>query len=90
MSFSLHSEECIPYSEKACLDVARRQCLNQGADGKPFSSDYSIKGCHVYDSGEYAKTAFYGTGGTEEDMKKSLSSPQYRPEGYDCAPIGIS
>ena len=63
--------------------------MNQGIPGKPFSSDYNTKGCHVYKTGEYANTVFYGTGGTEEEMKKALKTPEYRPTGYDCANKGI-
>ena len=86
--FFIVLENCIPYSEKACLDVARRSCFNQGANGKPFSSNYDSKGCHVVKTGKYANTAFYGTGGTEEEMKSALMSPEYRPKGYNCAEIG--
>ena len=32
--------------------------------------------------------AFYGTGGSKEDMKKIPSSPKYRPNGYDCSDKG--
>ena len=28
--------------------------------------------------------AFYGTGGTENEMKAALTSPKYRPSGHDC------
>ena len=28
--------------------------------------------------------AFYGTGGTEDQMKAALTSPKYRPTGHDC------
>ena len=77
-------ESCIPYSEKTCLDLARRLCLHQGSVGRPFSSNYTSKGCHFYDKGQYANTAFYGTDGTEDQMKKALISPEKRPTGYDC------
>ena len=28
--------------------------------------------------------AFYGTGGTEDEMKTALTAPKYRPIGHDC------
>ena len=28
--------------------------------------------------------AFYGTGGTEDQMKAALTAPKYRPIGHDC------
>ena len=28
--------------------------------------------------------AYYGTGGTEDAMKKILTPPKYRPIGHDC------
>ena len=28
--------------------------------------------------------AFYGTGGTEDQIKAALTSPKYRPTGHDC------
>ena len=70
--------------------MARRLCLNQGRVGKPFSSNYTTKGCHFYDQGQYANTAFYGTGGTEDQMKQALISPEQRPTGYDCKLKGMS
>ena len=53
----------------------------------------AIKGCYAYEddfkdlplsSGKF----FYGTGGTEDQMKQPLSFPTYRLEGYDCYAIG--
>lgn len=78
------TEECIPYTEKTCVDVARRLSLNQGSVGRPFASNYDTKGCHYFENGQYANTAFYGTGGTEGQMKTALKSPEKRPAGYDC------
>ena len=32
--------------------------------------------------------AFYGTGGTEDQMKAALTAPKYRPIGHDCITQG--
>ena len=64
--------------------------MNQGGNGYSFSGDYATKGCYAYDSGNNANMAFYGTGGTDDEMKNTLASPQYRPKGYDCVTQGTS
>ena len=55
--------------------------------GKKFQEgDYVTKGCYGYKSGKYADTLWYGTGGTEEEMKIDLLTDEtFRPQGYyDC------
>ena len=84
-TFWIFLENCVPYSEKTCRDLARRRCLNQGVPGKAFYSDNSVEGCYAYESGVYANTVFYGTDGTKDEMKETLTLPEYRPKGYDCA-----
>ena len=32
--------------------------------------------------------AFYGTGGTDDEMKNAVATPKYRPKGYDCVTQG--
>jgi hypothetical protein len=60
----------------------------------PFAGDYTTKGCYKYpkidkDSREphkYSNMAFYGTGGTENEMKSTqLPNGQQRVPGYDCS-----
>ena len=82
------SEVCIPYSEKACLESITNLGLSQGGNGYSFSGDYATKGCYARVSGSNANMAFYGTGGTDDEMKNTLASPQYRPKGYDCVTQG--
>ena len=84
----MFSEVCVPYSEKTCLDSITSLGLDQGGNGYSFSGDYGTKGCYAYDSGGNANMAFYGTGGTADEMKSTLASPKYRPKGYDCVTQG--
>ena len=75
------------------MDSIKALGLKQGGQGHAFSSDsiYYSKGCYAYSSAgnaKYSNVAFYGTGGTQEDMKKALTLPKYRPIGYDCDSIG--
>ena len=78
---------CVPYSEQACRDTAIAGGLSLGSGGSSFAGDYSVKGCYAYSSGKYAGKAYYGTGGTTEQMKKSLNGQKYRLSGYDCKGI---
>ena len=78
-------DTCVPYSEQACRDTGTRLGLQLGGEGYDFASEFSDKGCYSYKEGSYAGIVFYGTGGTEEQMKSSLVAPQYRPNGHDCA-----
>ena len=54
-----------------------------------FTAKYNDKGCFAYKDGPYAGVAFYGVGGTRDEMKKdpeslTILSQKYRPVGYDC------
>ena len=62
--------------------------LQKGGGGFDFVGPHSIKGCYAYESGTYANMAYYGVGGSEEEMKVKLTSPKYRPLGYDCSTGG--
>ena len=39
--------------------------------------------------GTYDNMAFYGTGGSEDQMKGALTLPKYRPSGHDCNEKGM-
>ena len=58
--------------------------MTLGGNGYDFVGDYTTKGCYAYTSGQFAGLVYYGTGGTEEQIKTSLEAPKYRPNGYDC------
>ena len=77
---------CVPYSEKACIVATifnGYQIANYEKTGYNFEGPWSYKGCKVYTSGTYGGYAFYGTGGTVEEMQSPLADG-LRPEGYDC------
>ena len=75
---------CDPYSIEACKLSVDNLGLQKGTENYGFSGDYGTKGCYAYKSGGYAGVAFYGTGGSEAEMKTQLSSA-YRPDGYNCS-----
>jgi len=84
--------DCVPGSQAACEAVAQSQGLTLGGCGFNFEGEEGYApGCYAYNSGSCEGSAFYGTGGTEED-KLDPTIPQsdaygtrYRPSGYDCA-----
>ena len=70
-----------PYilTESACRDVARSLGLEEGGNGFSFSGNYGTKGCYAYSSGTYMGMAFWGSGGTNEEMKDlALGNVKYR------------
>ena len=75
---------CQPYSEQACRHAATALGLQLGSTASPFAGKFTQKGCYAYSSGKYAGQAYYGTGGTAEDMQKEVASNAYRPNNYDC------
>ena len=76
----------VPYSEQACRDAAAALGLKLGNENAQFSYDYRQKGCFAYKAGLFNGVAFYGKGGSVEDMKKTpTQSTAYRPENHDCA-----
>ena len=81
---------CTPYSKQACLDEIYHLGLKKGGNGHKFEDAYGNKGCYAYVRGQsnFSDMVFYGTGGTEDDMSKTLTANDliYRPPGYDCSP----
>jgi len=91
MSSSTSFSSCKPYSQEACKLAAVRGGLSKGGNGYAFAGDYGTKGCYTYSSGSYRKIAFYGTGGSDDDRKKtSLPGSQIRPAGWDKCPHAAS
>ena len=74
---------CIPYSQQACRDAAL--ALGLSVPTKGFSGSFKHKGCYAYSSGTNKGKAFYGTGGSRNEMQKQLPDDRYRPTNYDCA-----
>jgi len=61
-------------THQGCADTARALGLSLGGGGLEFASDFTSKGCYSYSSGPYAGMAFFGTGGSEEEMAASVAS----------------
>ena len=54
-----------------------------GPSSIPFSGNYPTKGLYAYHGGKYHNYAYFGTGGTEEQMTAATArSNEYRP--YQC------
>ena len=82
---------CIPYSKQACEDAADKLGLKKGGAKKKFtSSDDPIKGCYAFVSehSTYGNRAYYGSGGSEDQMNEPLAYPRYRPSGHNCSSVG--
>jgi hypothetical protein len=76
-------EPCEPYSQLACSAATLSMSFEMGTNPN-FAGDYETKGCYAYLDGVYKGLSFYGTGGTVEQMQKSVKNPKWRPQGYDC------
>ena len=77
---------CIPYSQQACEEAVKNLGLQRGSASFPFVGDYKVKGCYAYNDGSYANIAWYGTGGSIEEISKPyISTGVFRPFGYDCS-----
>ena len=63
----------VALTETDCNAAARRQGLSIGGAGLAFSGDFATKGCYTYSAGEFAGHAFYGTGGTEDQLSEKPS-----------------
>lgn len=67
-------------TEEECKKVAESLGLKLGGHGYPFAGNWETKGLYAYKTGKYAGMAFFGTGGTEEQMKVPPPYPtSYRP-----------
>ena len=93
----LEIDNCNPYTPEACedADLPSERYIRLGGNGgeSNFEGDFSIKGCFASDDPNPFSSItdlYYGTGGSEEDMKIPPPSPKYRPSGYDCRIAGIN
>tara|TARA_Y100000813_G_scaffold197709_1_gene183626 strand:- start:1592 stop:3220 length:1629 start_codon:yes stop_codon:yes gene_type:complete len=66
-------------AQEECKKVAESLGLQIGGGGSPFAGNWSTKGLYAYKTGKYAGMAFFGTGGTENQMKAPTPLPRYRP-----------
>ena len=80
---------CVPYSQQACEDAVKNLGLQKGSASFSFVGDYKVKGCYAYNIGSYANIAWYGIGGSIEEISKPyISAGVFRPFGYDCSTDG--
>ena len=71
---------CNPCTTVAtCEDTANFLGLALGTAVYPFAGSYTIRGCYYYATGQYANTAFFGTGGSISQMRSTLGSDTFRP-----------
>jgi hypothetical protein len=81
-------------TENDCKKLAESLGLQIGGGGFSFAGPYETKGLYSYNSGKYAGMAFFGRGGTEEQMKASVHGQKYRPvpctSEDDCKKIAES
>merc|ERR1719482_1788429 len=70
---------------QACRQAALAAGLSLGTNAYAFASSYSVDGCYSYSSGDYAGTAFFGTGAPAGSHPGAVGSDtQYRPQLHDC------
>jgi len=67
-----------------CKAAAEKLGLAKGGLGFNFQDDYTIKGCAAYNGGPYHGHVYWGTGGSDDDMKsdpRAVDKYAYRPKG---------
>jgi len=80
---------CAPLSADACKAAADRIGFGKGGHDHDFQGNYNPKGCYAYKSGTYKGHVYFGTGGTEQQMKEDINeSDKFRPQGDDCYKVG--
>ena len=67
-------------TQEACEAAATRQGLQLGDADYPFAGAYATKGCYAHPGDGNGVVAYYGTGGTQEQMAEVPSAPKYRIE----------
>ncbi|MBT7852487.1 MAG: hypothetical protein HN675_04145, partial [Opitutae bacterium] len=76
--------ENYPLTESDARTLAEQLGLQLGGAGTEFAGDYGTKGLYAYSSGNYEGMAFFGTGGTEEEMLAPIEhESKYRPSFGD-------
>jgi hypothetical protein len=67
-------------TEDECKQVATSLGLKLGDGTLPFANTtYDVKGLYAFKTGGRAGEAYFGAGGTPEQMKAAVSLPKYRP-----------
>merc|ERR1712032_1168090 len=70
----------VPMTVAEGRTLAQQLGLQLGGAGCAFEGNYGVKGLYAYSAGKYKGMAFFGTGGTPEQMRQpTKTSEQYRP-----------
>ena len=65
---------------KEARAIAEKLGLLLGGCGHAFAGDYGNKGLYAYSAGKYRGCAYFGTGGTPEQMRvPAYGNHRYRP-----------
>lgn len=70
------SNSCYPTTASECRVAAESIGLSVGGAGYPFAGAWPIAGCYYYacDHCHFGSSAFFGTRGTEEEMRQPIDS----------------
>jgi len=79
MSWNIGFSGLHPTTETDAKKLAETAGLRLGGDGFRFANRYRTKGLYSYNTGRFQGIAFFGQGGSDQDMRKELDSPKYRP-----------
>jgi len=69
------------YDQESCAKAANSQGYEIGSEKTCFAGDWNEKGCTAYTKGEWAGSAWWGTGGTQEQMAQTVSEEESNQEG---------
>jgi hypothetical protein len=84
-AYQCEAKETLPFSLEAAKVLAVSKGLKLGGSGSAFAGNYAVKGLYAYNSNSanYNGMAFFGTGGTVEEMQDPTTVNgvigQYRP-----------
>ncbi len=80
ITYDYFKDATLPLTESAARDIVQALGLELGGAGFEFAGDYKQKGLYAYKSGKYTGMAYFGTGGTEEEMLAPIvDDNKYRP-----------
>ena len=61
-----------------CESRAEHLGLKLGGGGFEFAGDFSTKGCYTYESGTFEGHAYFGVGGSPDEIAADVASPKER------------
>lgn len=69
------------YDQESCAKAAVAQGFEIGSEETCFAGDWNEKGCTAYTKGEWKGSAWWGTGGTEEQMSRTVTESENNQVG---------